>query len=357
MYVSSIKVKDFSGQNIYVGLDVHYKSWTVSIFCDEFELKSFNQPADPRVLKDHLTSNYPNGKYHLAYEAGFCGFWIQRYFSQNGIKCEVINPADIPSTCKENKRKADKVDSRKIARSIRNGDAKGIYIPDEVQEENRQLVRARSKIVKDTTRIKNRIKAHLKVKGICVPQKYAEGKWSIEFIKWLQAYPLTGGSRLTLDMYLDELVFLREKEKQIMRHIQTLSKSELYAEDIGLLTSIPGIGILAAMTILTELGDIKRFRKLENLNSYCGLTPNTHSTGETERVTGISRMGNAILKTLLVECAWMAVRKDPALLLYYKQCLKVMKGNKAIIKVTRKLLNRIRYVLMNRQQYVTGIIQ
>ncbi len=88
------------------------------------------------------------------------------------------------------------------------------------------------------------------------------------------------------------------------------------------------------MVLLTELGDIKRFKRFDELCSYCGLSPNCHSSGEGEHVGGISRRGNSFVKLVLIECAWVAVRKDPALLAYYKDQLKVMKGTKAIIKVT-----------------------
>ena len=111
------------------------------------------------------------------------------------------------------------------------------------------------------------------------------------------------------------------------------------------------------MILLTEIDDINRFKRLDELCSYCGIVPNCHSSGERESVGELSRRGNAIIKRILIECAWVAVKKDPALLLYYKQQIMHMKGQKAIIKVARKLLSRIRYVLMNQQEYVMGIIE
>ena len=147
-----------------------------------------------------------------------------------------------------------------------------------------------------------------------------------------------------------------EKNNQLQKDIKKLSASEEYTTNANLLMGIPGIGLIAAMTFLTEFGNIGRFKKLDHLCSYCGLVPDTHSSGTTERVTGISRLGNATVKKMLIECSWMAVRKDPALLLYYKQCLPRMCSNKAIIKVARKLLSRIRYVLINQKEYVIGVI-
>ncbi|MCF6404129.1 hypothetical protein L3C95_14640 [Chitinophaga filiformis] len=100
MFTKSLKVTDFTGRNLYVGLDVHYKSWMVSIYSDEFELKTFSQTPDPSKLGSYLQQHYPNANFHLAYEAGFCGFWIHRAFKAQGIDCIVINPADVPVAIK-----------------------------------------------------------------------------------------------------------------------------------------------------------------------------------------------------------------------------------------------------------------
>lgn len=357
MLLKATKGKDFTDQNIYAGIDTHHKSWMVSIYSDEFELKTFSQQPDADQLERYLKRNYPGANYHLAYEAGFSGFWIQRSFSQKGIHCDVIHPADVPSSDKENKRKTDKVDSRKIAKGLKNGELNVIYIPDEHQEADRLLIRTRTNIVQDLTAVKNRIKAFLKIRGIGVPTTYRNGNWSRSFIKWLHTLQISEPSGKTaLLAYIEEVEFLIAREKQLQVAIKSLSATERYAANMKLLTGVPSIGLIAAMTILTEIGNITRFKKLDHLCSYCGLTPNSHSSGETERTGGMSRRGNPFIKTILIECAWMAIRKDPALLLYYKQLLPRMNANKAIVKVGRKLLNRIRYVLVKQKEYETGII-
>lgn len=349
---------DFSGQNIYVGIDTHYKTWMVSIYSEEFELKTFGQEPDVDRLEKYLHKNYPNANLRLAYEAGFCGFWIQRSFAEKGIQCDVVHAADVPGSHKELIRKTDKVDSRKIAKGLKNNDLNCIFIPDEHLESDRQLLRSRSKIVRDTTSVKNRIKAFLKLRGIVIPQAYKSNKWTNKFMLWLQSIEFDSiSSKTAFNSYTDELIFLLEKQKQLNKAIEALSKNDLYSANVDLLRTVPAIGILSAMTILTELGDINRFQKQDHLYSYCGLTPDCHSTGDSERIGKVSRRGNIFIKTVLIECAWVAVRKDPALLLYFKQQLPKMDRNKAIIKVTRKLLNRIRYVLKNKQPYQIGIVE
>ena len=357
MFLKATKGKDFTGQNIYAGIDTHHKSWMVSIYSDEFELKTFSQQPDADQLEKYLKRNYPGANYHLAYEAGFSGFWIQRSFTQKGIHCDVIHPADVPSSDKENKRKTDKVDSRKIAKGLKNGELNAIYIPDEHQEADRLLIRTRTNIVHDLTSVKNRIKAFLKIRGMAVPAAFKNGNWSTSFIKWLRTIEIAEPSGKTaLLTYIEEAEFLIAREKQLQVNIKALSATEKYAANMKLLTNIPSIGLIGAMTLLTEFGNITRFKKFDHLCSYCGLTPNSHSSVETERIGGMSRRGNPFVKTILIECAWMAIRKDPALLLYYKQLLPRMNANKAIVKVARKLLNRIRYVLVKQKEYVTGIV-
>lgn len=358
MQAISSKLMDFSDQNIYVGMDVHHKSWKVHIYSDEFELKSFSQEPDIERLSNFLNSHYPRANYQLAYESGFCGFWIQRAFAAKGINCNVVHAADVPTNNKELLRKTDKVDSKKIAKGLKNGELNFIHVPDIDLELDRQLLRSREQLTKDTTRIKNRIKAILKLQGIAIPENYSAGKWSKAFINWLNEIDFKSVSgKLSLQTQINELVFFEEQKKKIDTAIKELSKTERYNTNAALLQSIPSIGILTAMILLTEIGDINRFKRLDELCSYCGIVPNCHSSGESENTEGLSRRGNSTIKTVLIECAWVAVKKDPALLLYYKQQIVHMKGQKAIIKVARKLLSRIRYVLMNQKEYVLGIIE
>ncbi len=96
---------DFTGKEIYAGIDAHLKSWKISIMNNGLLCKTFSQNADAKELKNYLESNYPNGTYYSAYEAGFCGFAPHRELISQGIKNIVVNPADIPTTDKEKSKK------------------------------------------------------------------------------------------------------------------------------------------------------------------------------------------------------------------------------------------------------------
>ena len=112
---------------------------------------------------------------------------------------------------------------------------------------------------------------------------------------------------------------------------------------------------MTSSALITELGDINRFPHINHLSSFVGLIPRVKQSGETSYNAGMTFRCNEYLRTLLIESSWQAIRLDPALMQYYHQHVINNKGQKVIIKVARKLLNRIRYVMKNRQPYVTRV--
>jgi hypothetical protein len=109
---------NYSGQTIYVGIDVHLKSWSVTILTEHLHHKTFTQPSDPCALVSYLKNNLPGSSYQSAYEAGFSGLWTHYELTKMGVKNIVVNPFDVPSTQKEHLQKTDSMDSRKIACSL-----------------------------------------------------------------------------------------------------------------------------------------------------------------------------------------------------------------------------------------------
>ena len=159
-----------------------------------------------------------------------------------------------------------------------------------------------------------------------------------------------------LKAHLEELKHLRQIIANLNKAILSLSRDEEYRADVLLLKSVPGISTLTAMILLTELADLSRFSSLDKLASYAGLVPDIRSSGETEYDTGITFRRNAALRALLIESSWVAVRKDPALIMAFNKLSVRKKKTKAIVHIARKLLNRIRFVLKNRQKYVPAVV-
>jgi transposase len=349
---------DFTGQQIYVGMDVHKKSWSISILSDQFEHKTFSQPPEVGVLVNYLKRNFPGAAYRSVYEAGFSGFWIHDQLQEQGVQCLVVNPADVPTKDKERAGKTDRVDCRKLARSLRNGDIEGIYVPSRPKAEDRGLLRTRHSMVRKQTRCKNQIKSILCFYGIHIPDEVANSHWSKRFIAWIESIRMERASGSTaLKVHLAELTNIRQIIAELNRAIRALSITDGYLNNVRILKTVPGISTLTAMTLLTELYDINRFKTLDKLCGYVGLIPNTDSSGEMDRKTGITGRRNAHLRRIVIESAWTAVRKDPALMMAFNELYKHMTKTKAIVRIARKLLNRIRYVLRNQREYVPAIIQ
>jgi transposase len=353
---SKIKQLDFKGEKIYTALDVHKKGWQVTTGCKEFELEHYSQNPDAKQLARHLKKYYPGAKHVVAYEAGFCGFGIQRSLKEEGIDCIVVNAADIPSSNKEKRRKHDKIDSRKIYKRLAKEDLEAIYVPQTAMEHARSLVRERSRIVQDQTRCKNRIWSLLMFSGLTADVDKPKQYWSRKFIGLLKQ--LNCGSeplRQALNLAIDEYLLIRQLLTTATKKVRALSSSELFAEIQELLRSIPSIGLINAMVIHTEIQDICRFKTLDHLCSYAGTVPDLDGSGDNERTTGITHRSNNYLREAIIESSWVIIRKDPAMLMLYKTYCSRMNENKAIIKIARHLLSRIRYVWMNQKKYETGI--
>ena len=343
-------ILDWLGQHVFVGLDVHKRSWIVAIVTELTVFKTFTQPPDVKLLVSYLHRHFPNATYHCVYEAGYCGFWIHDQLRAHGIDCMVINPADVPTTDKQKKHKTNKVDARKLARSLRNGELTALYVPTRAALEDRSLVRSRHLFVSKQTRCKNQIKALLSFYGITVPEDIVDRYWSARYLTWLRSLSFQSPSGThTLKTLLDELDHLRTSILDITRAIRTLARTEPYAENITHLITIAGISTLVAMILLTEIITLDRFRSLDHLACFVGLVPGERSSGDDRTLTGMTERKNRYLRWILTEAAWVAIRNDEGLALDFNTLSRRMPKNQAIVRIARKLLNRVRFVLKHQQ--------
>jgi transposase len=347
---------DYTNKDIFVGIDVHSTSWYVTVIVEDY-IKSQTFSANAAKLAEYLKREYPGGTYYAGYEAGCFGFHIKEKLDKLNVSTIVINPADIPTSDKESRNKTDLRDSQKIALCLKSGLVKGIYAPDRASLEIRMLSRRRSDISGKTTRVKNQIKAVLKLYGIEYPQEFEESHkyWSKNFILWLsQIEFVTIEGKIAMDSFISELEFFRQEKLKVLNYLRALTKSEKFKEQSEVLISIPGIGAVSTVTVLTELINVERFETRDKYLSYIGLTPNEHSSGEKRRIGSLTKRCNRSLRTVFIEASWIAVRRDPALSMYYTEVHKKIGKQKAIIKVARKLATRVRYLLLNMKKYEYG---
>jgi transposase len=188
-----------------------------------------------------------------------------------------------------------------------------------------------------------------------LPPEFDNNQWTSKFVSWLKQIKMqTKSGQEAFSNLISSYEYHRAQLVNLSRQIRVRIReydNELYS----LLNSISGIGPLTSSALITELGEINRFPHIDHLSSFVGFIPRVRESGETNHTGGITFRCNPFLRTLLIEASWQAIRMDPALMQYYHRHLINNKGHKVIIKVARKLLNRIRYVMKNRQPYVKGV--
>jgi len=166
-----------------------------------------------------------------------------------------------------------------------------------------------------------------------MPEELANSHyWSNRFIAWIEAISMERASgNFALKVHLEELNNMRKIIAEITHAIRSLANSDEYRQNVRLLKTVSGISTLTAMILLTELYELSRFKNFDKLCSYVGLIPDTDSSGETDKKTGITKRRNAQLRGILIESSWVAVRKDPALLkpliLFARKCQRTMRSS------------------------------
>jgi len=336
---------------LFIGMDMHKKSWSLHFRTDLFDHRGFSMPPSSEQLYDHVQKTFPDHEVSLTYEAGCCGFSAARYFLNLGWQVKVVNAADVPIANKQIYQKTDKIDCRNLCRQLQDGRLRGIHIPTENQEQLRSLLRHRNNIVKQLRREKQLIKSMLLYVGIQLPGEYDNPNWSRNFKQWLQDlhWSHTTGA-FSMQSKLRILETLHKEYLQTGNELRYYCRIH-HNKDYYLLKSIPGIGGYLAAALLAEIGDIRRFSNEKEFSSYIGMVPGISKSGETEKHMGVTPRCNSLLRSYLIESAWVAIRRDPEMQAYYRK--HIGKNIKCIIvKVAHKMVKRILSVIKNENPYV-----
>lgn len=341
---------------LYVGIDVHKKQWSVSIFTESAHHRTFCQPPLAEALKAYIDKHFPEATVCCAYEATKLGYWICRKLRTFGYSCLVVNAADIPTSDRDSTNKTDPVDSRKIAKALRANLLTSIHVPDLITEGDRQLFRYRKKLQADQTRVKNRIKDKFLFTGIPIPQEFDNANWSKAFLRWLKKVALPDPStRLTLDRLLEQYDFIHRHFMKVSIEVRKLQREPRYRKQARLLRTIPGIGPLTTVELLCEIEDINRFASFKKFNGYIGFRPYSHSSGERDWKGSMTYRRHNALRSSLIECAWSAIQKDPVMAQRYNELRQRLTGKRSIVIIARKLTSRIYSVLKKETPYQVGL--
>jgi transposase len=204
--------------------------------------------------------------------------------------------------------------------------------------------------------IKSRIKHLLYNNGVSYPEEFAQKSrhWSRRFISWLQHdVQLLSETRVTLDLLIEELLYFRARVLDVNKKIRVLAYTDRYREQYENLISIPGIGAIVSMCLLTEIDDIWRFNNQRQFASFLGLVPVMMASGDNSYVGEKTFRGNKILGPKVIEASWITIKHDSELAAKFGYlCDKGMKRNKAIVRIARKMSNIIFTILRENRKYV-----
>ena len=289
---------------IHVGLDVHKESIAVAYAAPGDEPQWLGDFGSRQVdIERFVRTLQSKGKtLCFAYEAGPTGFGLYRYLSRRGFACRVVSPTHIPKASGE-RVKTDKRDALNLARLLRNGDLRAIYVPTVEDESLRDLSRAREDAMHDLSEARLRLKSFLLRHDV---RYEGRANWGAAHTRHLQdkvTLPTPVQQRVFQD-YLDTVKRHHERLQRLEADLLEAAQTWRWYPVVKALQALRGFQFTAAVTVVAELGDLARFGHPKQLMSYLGLTPSEYSSGANRRLGGITKCGNSHARRMLIEAAW-----------------------------------------------------
>jgi transposase len=346
-------------QEVFVGLEDSKRTWKLCVRSKGMIVHETSMPAKYEVLKNYFLNRFPECKIKVIYEAGFRGFGLSDQLNADNWEC-IVTPPHTVTEEKCNRQKNDRVDSRRLAKNLENNDYGRCRVPNKELREDRQISRLYEQVKRDIVRTSNRIRRAVEFHGL--DENFKSGSWTQRDYKSLRKeldkIGISSSLQFSLNLLMDELEYFWELRKKIAKELRELAKTDRYKENVKVLKSVPGIGLLTAIRLMLEWGNLDRFKRKEEFSKFLGLIPWEHSTGETDHKGHITKQGNRSVRGWLIECSWVAVRHDPVLLDKFNRVLSHCGSKKkAIVAVARKLAIRMRAVILSGEPYVIGLVE
>jgi len=340
---------------VFIGMDVDSRS-IVMTQVDHLGIeKSVSMPHQGRFLLRYVGNHLRGQRIAFVYEAGPTGFGLHDTLSQAGYPCLVVTPAAVP-TARGRRVRTNRLDARKLALQLRGGGLEGIRVPSEDYRLLREYVQLRKLHMTEAARCKQRIKALFLRHGLEFPEAPAGGYWSQELIRQLRDYPCAPALQFKLASLLTSLEFSRLQAATAQAAMRRfVAASPEIAESVGYAMSLPGVGWIVATYAVARIGDWRLLGDSKEMASFFGLTQREDSTGKGAQRGSITKAGDPVMRSLLIEGAWSAIRTDPELRGFYQRVKDNHAQDKAariaIVAVARKLACRLHCVLKERREY------
>jgi transposase len=290
---------------LYVGLDVHKVAISVTTAQEgrDGEVRFLgeipNTPLEISRLATRLEKTAD--RLEFCYEAGGCGYRIYRQLTAAGHGCAVIAPSLIARRPGD-RIKTDRRDSMLLALQHRSGSLTPVWVPDEVHEAMRDLVRARGDAMIQLMRSRQQLLAFLLRHG----RSYNDGKnWTLRHRRWLGGQTFNQEAhRVVFHDYVEAVLAGQDRRDQLDARIAALQPGWSLSPLVEAFRAVRGLDLISAVAFVAAVGDISRFETARQLMAYLGLVPSEHSSGDRARRGGITGTGNREARRMLVEAAW-----------------------------------------------------
>jgi len=332
----------------YIGLDVHKETIAIAYtFSGTREVATYHgecggsNPAAERALRKLAAKlGVKLQDLHICYEAGPTGFVLARRLRQLKVDCVVMSPSKTERKPNE-KIKTDKRDAKNIAKLFRNGDITEVRVPPALDEAVRDVCRARTDASDDLSRAKQRLNSFLLRNGFRYSGK---ARWTPSHMSYLRHLTLPDPvQNIVLEEYIQAIDSGIERVLRLKERMIDILPDWEWCPVVRALMACKGFQEVAAMTIISELGDLRRFDHPRKLMAFLGLVPSEFTSGSKRRQGGITKCGNSHARWMLVECS-QHFRKAPKISAALTK--RQVGQNKKVKELSWRMQNRLnkRYV-------------
>src|ERR1700720_448769 len=288
----------------YVGLDVHKESIVVAVASGGLrgEVREYGRIANTATALDRLLRKLGGEGMTLrfCYEAGPCGYGIQRRLSTQGHEYVVVAPSLIPKRAGD-RVKTDRRDAARLARLHRAGELTAVWVLDAAHEAMRDLVRARLDAVHALRRARQQLSGFLLRQGC----HYGRPAWTKLHRRWLAGLEFEHAvHHIVLEDYIAAVEAAQARRDRLTAQIEAMLANWTLAPVVAALQTMRGMALVNAATLIAELGDLSRFANPRQLMAYLGLVPSEYSSGASIKRGGLTKAGNSAARRLLIEAAW-----------------------------------------------------
>ena len=334
---------------LFVGIDVHKRSYHVALYLNDAPAMDFVMPAKKEKLSQKLITTTLALK-QIAYETGPNGYGLARHLHHNNLPVVVAATSRIPRSSGGDD-KTDKLDSRKLAEYAAKGLLKPVAIPSLKQEADRQLYRMRHRQRRNLAKVKTQIKSFLTMHDVEEPPGLSN--WSPKSIESLRTLKLRKTLRLSLDELLGDLDYYASRVKALDKSLVEHLDKGLLARRMALLKTHPGVGTVVSCQFTTELFHYRDFNSTREVFKYLGLSPRIHQSGDRSVRGTINKASNSRLRSNLIQAAWRWTAVDLEAKKTYLRVLNNCGGikQKAITAMARKLSGHLWTMLIKGQSY------